>query len=90
MEDEMIKKIGLGVLLAGMALTASATPSSSGITCTKEHFLIWTWDSCTVTKITPRAVAAPEIDPASAVAGLTLMIGGILVMRGRRSKGATA
>jgi hypothetical protein len=90
MEDEMIRKMGLGILLAGMAFTASATPSSSGVTCTKEHFLIWTWDSCTVTKTSPRVVAAPEIAPASAVAGLTLLIGGVLVLRGRRSKGATA
>jgi len=30
------------------------------------------------------AVAAPEIDPASALSGLTLLVGGIAVMRGRR------
>jgi hypothetical protein len=28
--------------------------------------------------------AAPEIDPASAVAGLTLLAGGLAVLRGRR------
>lgn len=28
--------------------------------------------------------AAPEIDPASALAGLTLLIGGLAVIRGRR------
>ncbi|MHB8476634.1 MAG: hypothetical protein ACYDBZ_10165 [Steroidobacteraceae bacterium] len=34
---------------------------------------------------TPRsAVAAPEIDPASAASGLTLLLGGIAVLRGRR------
>jgi hypothetical protein len=31
-------------------------------------------------------VAAPEIDPASIVAGLTLLGGGLAVLRGRRSK----
>jgi hypothetical protein len=31
-------------------------------------------------------VAAPEIDPASIVAGLTLLCGGLAVLRGRRSK----
>jgi hypothetical protein len=31
-------------------------------------------------------VRAPEIDAASAAAGLTLMIGGLAVLRGRRSK----
>jgi hypothetical protein len=30
------------------------------------------------------AVAAPEIDPASALSGLTLLIGGIAVIRGRK------
>ncbi len=29
--------------------------------------------------------AAPEIDPASALAGLTLALGGLAVLRGRRS-----
>ncbi|HEX4025811.1 MAG TPA: hypothetical protein VHX52_14075 [Steroidobacteraceae bacterium] len=28
--------------------------------------------------------AAPEIDPSSAIAGLTLLIGGLAVIRGRR------
>ena len=31
-------------------------------------------------------VNAPEIDPASALAGLTLLVGGLAVFRGRRSK----
>ena len=33
-----------------------------------------------------RCVNAPEIDPASAMAGLTLLVGGLTVFRGRRSK----
>jgi hypothetical protein len=31
-------------------------------------------------------VAAPEIDPASALSGLTLLVGGLAVVRGRRGK----
>jgi len=31
-------------------------------------------------------ITAPEIDPASIVAGLTLLCGGLAVLRGRRSK----
>ena len=31
-------------------------------------------------------VAAPEIDPASAMAGLSLLAGSLAVLRGRRSK----
>jgi len=31
-----------------------------------------------------RPTAAPEIDPSSAIAGLTLLLGGLAVIRGRR------
>jgi hypothetical protein len=33
-----------------------------------------------------RALAAPEIDPASAVSALTLLAGGLAVLRGRRGR----
>jgi len=35
---------------------------------------------------TSDTMSAPEIDPASAMAGLTLLAGGLAVLRGRRSK----
>ena len=35
-------------------------------------------------KFSPSPTMAPEIDPGSAASGLTLLIGGLLVMRGRR------
>jgi len=31
-------------------------------------------------------VSAPEIDPASALSGLTMLVGGLAVVRGRRKK----
>jgi hypothetical protein len=34
----------------------------------------------------PWTVRAPEIDPASALAGLTLLAGGLAVLRGRRGR----
>jgi len=37
---------------------------------------------------TPSAVAAPEIDPASTASGLTLLLGGIAVLRSRRKPDA--
>jgi len=40
-------------------------------------------DSTTICK---NVLSAPEIDPASAIAGLTLLLGGIAVIRGRRVK----
>jgi hypothetical protein len=33
-----------------------------------------------------KPVKAPEIDPASAMGGLTLLVGGLAVLRGRRQK----
>jgi hypothetical protein len=34
----------------------------------------------------PNVVGAPEIDPASAISGMTLLLGGLAVIRGRREK----
>jgi len=34
----------------------------------------------------PHVHRAPEIDPSSALAGLTLLAGGLAVLRGRRTK----
>jgi len=31
-------------------------------------------------------IGAPEIDPASAISGVTLLLGGLAVLRGRRAK----
>ena len=33
-----------------------------------------------------QVIAAPEIDPSSAVAGVTLLLGGLTVLRGRMRK----
>jgi type 1 fimbria pilin len=87
----MVKKIGLAILLATVATVASATPP--GVTCKTEYF--WGFirhESCTVdpSHTHKHPVAAPEIDAASAVAGLTFMVGGLAMLRGRRSKIAKA
>jgi len=85
----MIRKIALACVLTTVAGIASATVSS-GESCTKHWFLgIIPYEVCT--KSPPaKTVAAPEIDAASAVAGLTLMIGALAVLRGRRGKIAVA
>jgi hypothetical protein len=84
----MIRKVGLALFLASMASVASA-----GETCKTEDFLFWTIEICS-----PdfggnhpggnQPMAAPEIDPSSAMAGLALMAGGLAVLRGRRVKSA--
>jgi LPXTG-motif cell wall-anchored protein len=80
----MVRKIGLGILLAAIATSASASPNQS---CKIEWFFGFIpIRVCTPNGGGPTPVAAPEIDPASAVAGLTLMAGGLAVLVGRRKK----
>jgi hypothetical protein len=80
----MLRKLALAIVLTTAAGIASA--SAPGVTCTTHYFLGFIpYEVCTSAP-TPTPVRAPEIDAASAVAGLTLMIGGIAVLRGRRSK----
>lgn len=79
----MVRKLALTIFLTGVAGIASATPS--GVTCTTH----WLWgvipyEVCTVASPPKPVVAAPEINAASAAAGLTLMIGALAVLRGRR------
>jgi hypothetical protein len=85
MEDAMVRKFGLAILLASVAGVASATPS--GVSCTTEYLWgIFPYEVCTTAPSHKHVVAAPEIDAASAAAGLTLMVGGLAVLRGRRSR----
>jgi hypothetical protein len=78
----MVKKIALAIVLCSIATAASAKGKE---TCE------WVWHGwlpvLECTKDKPVTVAkAPEIDPASAMGGLTLLLGGLVVLRGRRSK----
>jgi hypothetical protein len=79
----MLKKIGFIVLLAALSGTASA-----GETC-KYLLGIFPYD-CTSSGGGRGArggpTAAPEIDLASTAAGVTLALGGLAVLRGRRAR----
>ena len=77
----MVKKIGLAVMLVAMAGIASAGGSSPS-NCTNIEWLQF------LCQAGPNrgTVKAPEIDPASAMAGLTMLAGGLAVLRGRRKK----
>jgi hypothetical protein len=46
----------------------------------------WHERAAVTTHAAVTTVAAPEIDPASVVAGITLLCGGLAILRGRRSK----
>ncbi len=81
----MVRKIGLGLLLA-----TAATAASAAETCKIDYLLGFIpYEVCTPSN-GAMPVAAPEIDPASAMAGLTLMAGGLAVLRGRRRKNTEA
>lgn len=71
----MIRKFSLAALLMMAAGAASAKDGSC-------FHILW-FEFCPSPPSTP--VRAPEIDPSSAMAGLTLLAGGLAVLRGRRS-----
>ncbi len=75
----MLKKISLAVALMSIAGVASANPGSKCV-----NFIIFEW--CPAPPSNPSPLKAPEIDPSSALAGLSLLAGGLAVLRGRRSK----
>jgi hypothetical protein len=74
----VVRKISLAVLLMAMAGIASASSGGSN-----QCFQIM-WFSWCVPTNQPAPLKAPEIDPASAMAGLTMLAGGLAVLRGRR------
>jgi hypothetical protein len=76
----VFRKIGLALALMTVASVASARDSDSD----KCIHILW-FDFCAPSE-KHEPVKAPELDPSSAVAGLTLMMGGLAVLRGRRSK----
>ena len=71
----MIKKLSLAALLMMAAGAASAKDGSC-------YQILW-FEFCTSPPSDP--VRAPEIDPSSAMAGLSLLAGGLAVLRGRRN-----
>jgi hypothetical protein len=74
----MVRKISLALVLMTMAGVASATEHGAPVSC---QFL---WLDFCPSKPAPGPVKAPEIDPASAMAGFTMLAGGLAVLRGRR------
>jgi hypothetical protein len=85
LEDQTVfRKVSLALALMTLAGMASASSAGSGGKC----FNVLWFNFCSPSS--PPAVAAPEIDPASAMAGLTMLAGGLAVLRGRRGKGSKA
>ena len=90
----VVKKLALATVFLFAAGVASATGTgkeSCGweevkITFGAISFKIPEWE-CTKT---PSVIAAPEMDSTSAIAALTLMLGSLAVLRGRRVKNPKA
>jgi hypothetical protein len=80
----VFRKISLALALMAMAGVASASASRTSDQCF--HILWFTFCPPTDHPSTdhPSPAKAPEIDPASAMAGLTMLAGGLAVLRGRR------
>ena len=68
----------IAVLVWSLATAAFAQAGSD-----HDHDLDWGWGN---RDHDHGPLAAPEIDPASAVGALTLLAGGLAVVRGRRGK----
>jgi hypothetical protein len=82
----VIRKISLALALMTVTGVASAAPSGNSETCFQ--LVPWLQPICIPAfpsrPSQPTRTQAPEIDPASAMAGLTMLAGGIAILRGRR------
>jgi hypothetical protein len=78
----MSKTIAVLIISLGGITAANATPSPI---CTDLGALGVLLGICPPSHSGPPA-QAPEIDPASAMSGLSLLLGGLAVMRGRKKK----
>ena len=84
----MTKKLGLAVLL--LSLSGAASAGGTSTSCQPIWFFgvnLNFWCSAPTPPTQGSGpTAAPEIDPASALSGLTLALGGLAVLRARRFK----
>jgi hypothetical protein len=82
MRKVMAGAIGVLALSLGAASVASA---SSWTVAAHDGFQVAAHTNWATTQ-TSSATSAPEIDPAGALSGLTLLLGGLAIVRGRRIK----
>ncbi|MGA2562872.1 MAG: hypothetical protein ABSF96_04860 [Steroidobacteraceae bacterium] len=86
----MIKALGLAIFLVAVANVASAGQGNDQIktiitdVCNDFPKLDGKIDSTALCK--GKVITAPEIDAASAMAGMTILLAGLAVVRGRRAK----
>jgi hypothetical protein len=75
----MRKMLGMAILCVACAGVASAEGQWDRFHTSDGYTNKVSWD-----KDTAVVASAPEMDPASALSALTLLVGGVAVMRGRR------
>jgi hypothetical protein len=79
----VFRQISLALVFMAMAGVASAREDHN-----RDHdkciHILWFAPMCPPGDHDRPPVKAPEIDPASAMAGLTMLAGGLAVLRGRR------
>jgi len=80
----VVKAIGLAVLLASLASVASAGQTNTFCKFDPKIDKLDKFDKFCLYSTPP--AEAPEIDPSSAMAGLTLLAAGLAVLRGRCTK----
>jgi len=84
----MVKKIALGMLLLGMTGISMAKDTKkdadTSLLTQIDQFITYVFEELSSKPPSSGVVTAPEIDPSSAIAGLTLLLGGLAVIRGRR------
>jgi hypothetical protein len=83
-----ITTLGIAVLLlgtSGVSMAGHSHPSPPTI----PPVVVTACDDIKQLDVLPickKILTAPEIDPASAMAGMTMLLGGLAVLRGRRAK----
>jgi hypothetical protein len=80
----VIRKISLALVLMAMAGAASASEGKEGKEERSDKCFHILGSTYCPPSDHPSPVKAPEIDPASALAGFTMLAGGLAVLRGRR------
>ncbi len=77
-DSRVRKQVALAIALMSVAGAASAAPGTNPL-------CVWLPFLCAA-PVKPSPLTAPEIDPSSAIAAMSLLVGGLAVLRGRRSK----
>jgi hypothetical protein len=78
----VLKKVA-GVLI--LSLGAMTAANASPVQYVPKHTFLWFYGMSRNPDV-KKPMVAPEIDPASALSGMTLLLGGLAVVRGRRAQ----